>query len=96
MKTLRLYTALAALIAGILFASKPDSQAFSIPAYIIGKLYSNSLLRVLNNRNRTECTAAEIFTLPVSSESSVVSRDTLKDERYKVSPVRRRRDSTAM
>ncbi|KAF9450223.1 hypothetical protein P691DRAFT_774106 [Macrolepiota fuliginosa MF-IS2] len=41
-------TATAATATGILFVVRRNSQSFIIPAYIMGKLYSNSLLRVLN------------------------------------------------
>jgi hypothetical protein len=94
---LRHYTALNAIIAGILFVVKPDSDAFNIPGFVIGKVYSNSLLRVLNSRNRSECTA-EIFTVPVSFESSAVSTDTRsRDEGSNISSVRsgRKKGDTA-
>lgn len=62
--------AFTAILAGTLFVGKPDSETFNIPGFIIGKLYSNSLLRVLNNRrNRVECVTDIISTMPISEES---------------------------
>ncbi len=61
-------TALTAISAGILFLVWPNKELFNIPGFILGKLYSNSLLRVLNGRNRVEWTG-DVVTLPVSLES---------------------------
>jgi len=51
-------TALAAIVGFIISLAAPVSSANMVPAYILGKLYSNSLLAVFNNRifikNRTD------------------------------------------
>lgn len=62
-------TALTAVSAVVLFTVRIDSQSFNIPGFILGKLYSNSLLRVLNSRNRMEY-PGDVVTLSVSLEGS--------------------------
>lgn len=67
-------TAIVATATGILFIVRRSSQSFDIPAYTLGKLYSNSLLRLLNSRiligqnagNPLPSNAPEITTLPIS------------------------------
>lgn len=39
-----------ASITGILFLARPGSQSFNVPAIMLGKVYANSLMRILNNR----------------------------------------------
>lgn len=65
-------TALAAISGGVLYTAWPDSQSFLTPGFALGKLYANSLLRVLNSRNRTEHTG-DIVTLPISFEGSSIT-----------------------
>lgn len=62
-------TALTAVSAGALFVAWPNSEAFNIPCFILGKVYSNSLLRVLNSRNRTEYRRDVTSTPAISIES---------------------------
>ncbi|KAF9450222.1 hypothetical protein P691DRAFT_493856 [Macrolepiota fuliginosa MF-IS2] len=66
-------TALTAILVVVLSIGKPDSEAYNIPAFLVGKLHSNSLLRVLNNRNRTQY-VPDVITLPISLDSLPVSR----------------------
>lgn len=60
-------TVLGSLSASIFFIVWPGSEMDHIPCFILSKLYSHSLLRVLNSRNRTEYTG-DVVTLPVSLE----------------------------
>lgn len=89
-------TALAALLASILFISRPNSEAFNLPGFTIGKLYSNSLLRVLNSRHRTDSTG-EVFTFPISAESPASSHQasTSRDGQPQLQLRPRRRDPEA-
>ncbi len=65
-------TALTAALAGVLFIAWPDSESFYIPFFVLGKLYANSLLRVLNSRNRAKFTE-DVITLSFPFEGSSAS-----------------------
>ncbi|KAJ3571476.1 hypothetical protein NP233_g3727 [Leucocoprinus birnbaumii] len=75
-------TAAVATATGILFVVRRSSLSFNIPAYTLGKLYSNSLLRMLNSRilignNAGEplpSNAPEITTLPLSFDHGPTPR----------------------
>ncbi len=66
----------AAVASGILFVVQARGQSFDLPATILEKLYANSLMRVLNNRVKTESGYSEPFstvkpeitTLPMTYE----------------------------
>ncbi|KXN91812.1 hypothetical protein AN958_11962 [Leucoagaricus sp. SymC.cos] len=88
-------TAIAAMAASVLFIARRNSQYFAIPAYMLGKLYSNSLLRLLNSRILIGNTSNEppspatpdIMTLPVSSDydnspTSQQACSIVKDDSY--------------
>lgn len=51
----------------------PNSELFNAAGFLISKFYSNTLLRVLNSRSRTEY-APDVLTLPVSLESPNISQ----------------------